>query len=489
MKKTANIAIENKDEAAGRCPACERTGLPVFLLRQAVIKTKFIKIEEVNRTYQELADYTKTLNFKHRMPEDTLEYYDYVLRTLRNGYVYVMQQQGDDIESRILNAYECIDGALRLKDAHELPHTQPRPLSKACKNACHTIPASFINLDDKRFTQAWVAYSSQPWSKKTFDDYLKEQDSNALSRFTKIDIQNLKDSPSDATGKRAVPFKDIFGSSYESYQNENSKVLEFRFDKHLDNFESAHPFTSLKDQKLKYVLHTHQLYQGGKPISCGIVLEDTLGIAEELNSQRVSKLHIFCSDVPKQQVKPLASFDDDEAKVYQQRGEQMYNHVNPTLKRWFKYYQADMFKKRTILQFIENYRTSIEDAYDTEIARLQEHYDYLKDIDAAYDSGEEFLRKVEYEIKEAESEKAKKIEKINQHINHGEVEKFKGELETEFEEITRYYQEWSQDYFTYVRWLFGEAKFISQYSKIKPTSFNQNHFWQKEFDFSNDTSA
>ncbi|WP_176713819.1 hypothetical protein, partial [Gilliamella sp. Choc3-5] len=340
--------------------------------------------------------------------------------------------------------------------------------------------------------QAWVAYCSRPWSKTTIDDYLQEQDSQALSRFTQIDIQKLKDSPSEATGNRAVPFKDIFGSSYQTYQAENSKVLEFRFDEHLDNFESVHGFTRLKDQKLKYVLHTNQLYQGDKPISCGVVLEDTLGIAEELNSQRVSHLHVFTpqedSHAPSK-AKSLMPFDRDETEVYQRRGEALYNQVNPKLKRMFKYYQADMFKKRTILQLMENYRTSIEEAYDTEIARLQEHYEYLKNIDAAYDSGNEFLQKVEYEIKDTESEKAKKIEKINQQINHGEVNKFKDELESEFKEITHYYKEWSQDYFTYVRWLFGDAKFISPYSKIKPTSFNQNHFWQKEFDFSNDTSS
>lgn len=130
MKKTTNTAIENKDEAAGHCLACERTGLPVFLLRQAVIKTKFNKIKQVNQTYQELANYTKTLDFKHRMPDEELEYYDYVLRTLRNGYVYVMQQQGENIESRILHVYECIDGALRLKNFLELTNTEPRPIKR-----------------------------------------------------------------------------------------------------------------------------------------------------------------------------------------------------------------------------------------------------------------------------------------------------------------------------------------------------------------------
>lgn len=39
MKKTENIAKENQNEAKGNCLACGRVGIPVFLLRQAVIKT------------------------------------------------------------------------------------------------------------------------------------------------------------------------------------------------------------------------------------------------------------------------------------------------------------------------------------------------------------------------------------------------------------------------------------------------------------------
>jgi hypothetical protein len=341
MKKTANTAIENKDEAAGHCLACERTGLPVFLLRQAVIKTKFNKIKQVNQTYQELANYTKTLDFKHRMPDEELEYYDYVLRTLRNGYVYVMQQQGENIESRILHVYECIDGALRLKNFLELTNTEPRPISKACKNACHNIPASFINLNNRDFTQAWVAYSSQPWPKKTLDDYLKEQDSQVLSRFTKIDIQKLKDSPSEATGKRAVPFTDIFGYSHKRDNNDKSKVLEFRFgEQGLENFKSAHPFTSLKNQRQKFANYASSIFRGNRPISCGVVLEDTLGIAEELNTQRVSHLHMF-NEIPLNAKKVklaeelIDSFDnlDKATKVYEQRAENMLHTINPALKK------------------------------------------------------------------------------------------------------------------------------------------------------------
>lgn len=148
-----------------------------------------------------------------------------------------------------------------------------------------------------------------------------------------------------------------------------------------------------------------------------------------------------------------------------------------------------MFKKRTILQLIENYRTSVENAYDTEIAQLQEWYDYIKDIDAAYDSGNDIFYKAQNDIAKAESEKAEKIKKINEQLDNKKIDSFKGELETAFADIEKYYQEWSQDYFTYVRWLFGNAQFVSKYSKIKPTTFNQAPFWQQEFDFSTSIRA
>ncbi|OCG23181.1 hypothetical protein A9G22_06350 [Gilliamella sp. App2-1] len=499
MQKIANIAIQYKNEAAGRCPACERTGLPVFLLRQAVIKTKFTKIKQVNRTYQELANYAKTLDFKHRMPEAPLEYYDYVLRTLRNGYVYVMQQQGDDIESRIIDAYECIDGALRLKDAHELPHTQPRPLSKACKDACHFIPASFIHLDDKRFTQAWVAYSSQPCPKKTLDDYLKEQDSQVLSRFTKIDIQKLKDSPSEATGNRAVPFKDIFGYSHEHDDNDKSKVLEFRFgEQGLAHFKSAHPFKSFAEQKHRFASHVNRLYQGDRAISCGVVLEDTFGIAEELNSQRVSHLHMI-NEIPltAEEVnlaeELIDGFDDLDktTKIYEQRAKNLIQTINPVLKDQFNYYQPVMFKKRVILQLMEQYRTSIEDSFNRQIAILEKE----DEIELANRSPDSYIGvimssppKNAVTISKLKSMKKEKLKEFDSCVDQGKVDTFKRELKTAYNEVVNYHKEWSQDYFTYLRWLFGKQGIVSQFSKTKPKSVNTNHFWQREFDFSTETT-
>lgn len=492
MNKTENIAIENKNEASGNCLACGRTGIPVFLLRQAVIKMKGLKTDEANPDYQELANYTKNLNFKSRMPDEELIEYGYILRTLRNGYIYVMQQQGEDINSRMMQTYECVEGALRLRSHHQLTYTEPRPISKACKNYCHTIPAAFIHLQED-YTQAWVAYSSQPWSTTAVEDYLKEQDNQVLSRFTKIDITNLAQSPAEATGNRAVPFTDIFGQVNNT--KTPSKVLEFRFDDNkLPFFESAHPFNSFKQQKQQFATHASQLYKGSNPKSCGVVLEDTFGIAEELNTQRVVHLHIFNETPLTQNEISLAeqqidSFESLEhaTEIYEQRAKNMFKTINPDLQRQFNYYKPVMFKKRTILQLIELYRFSIESQFDREIAILQEKETYLRNNNPeglsitarSYD-----ITKTGLELSRVKSMKEEKLDEFDSCVDKGKVSNFNRELESALKEVIDYHKEWSLDYFTYARWLFGKDSFTSTFTETKPLSVNTNHFWQREFDFS-----
>ncbi|MCX8664993.1 MULTISPECIES: toxin VasX [unclassified Gilliamella] len=492
MNKTENIAIENKNEASGNCLACGRTGIPVFLLRQAVIKMKGHKTVEANPDYQELANYPKNLNFKSRMPDEKLIEYGYILRTLRNGYIYVMQQQGEDINSRMMQTYECVEGALRLRNHHQLTYTEPRPISKACKNYCHTIPAAFIHLQED-YTQAWVAYSSQPWSTTAVEDYLKEQDNQVLSRFTKIDITNLAQSPAEATGNRAVPFTDIFGQVNNT--ETPSKVLEFRFDDNeLPFFESAHPFNSFKQQKQQFATHVSNLYSKGKAISCGVVLEDTFGIAEELNTQRVVHLHIFNETPLTQNEISLAeqqidSFESLEhaTEIYEQRAKNMFKTINPDLQRQFNYYKPVMFKKRTILQLIELYRFSIESQFDREIAILQEKETYLRNNNPeglsitarSYD-----ITKTGLELSRVKSMKEEKLDEFDSCVDKGKVSNFNRELESALKEVIDYHKEWSLDYFTYARWLFGKDSFTSTFTETKPLSVNTNHFWQREFDFS-----
>ena len=178
-----------------------------------------------------------------------------------------------------------------------------------------------LSLHDALPIYAWVAYVSQPWSSETINQYIKEQDKLALSRFTHIDITKLKDDPNQATNNRAVPFADIFGKADDTESVSN--VLEFRIKKDpLTNFKSAHPFVSLYNQKRLFAYHVNQLSDS----SCGVVVEDTFGIAEELNSQRLSHLHIFnekplTDDELKLAEESIDNLDDidKETKIYEQR--------------------------------------------------------------------------------------------------------------------------------------------------------------------------
>ncbi|WP_334324048.1 toxin VasX [Gilliamella apicola] len=492
MQKEINTANQNKKQAAGKCPVCERKGIPVFLLRQAVIKLAPFDGAKSDLDYQSLANYAQKINFKNRMPDEPLKDYGYILRTLRNGYVYVMQQKGDDINTRMLEAYECIDGALRLKDAYSLSGTEPRPLSKACYNACHSIPASFINLDDRVYTNAWVAYVSQPWSSETINQYIKEQDKLALSRFTHIDITKLKDDPNQATNNRAVPFADIVGKADDTESVSN--VLEFRIKKApLTNFKSAHPFVSLYNQKRLFAYHVNQLSDS----SCGVVVEDTFGIAEELNSQRLSHLHIFnekplTDDELKLAEESIDNLDDidKETKIYEQRAKNMLKTINPDLQQRFKYYEAGMLKKRMIFELMTQYRQSIVTSYDREIAKVEEVIE--KVVNSGNDhvgyNGIPVSAGMRARIGRLSSDKKQALDDFDDCVNQDTIQNFTSELESAYNEVVNYCREWSQDYYTYVRWLFGKQEFISDYGEAKPSSFNLVHFWQREFDFSVETA-
>lgn len=116
--------------------------------------------------------------------------FKYALRTLRMGYLYVL------LDKTVWQAYEVTAaGHLRQFNALAMPEAETvTPLDESCRKAGHDITASFINLDDTLYREAWLAFSSDPWSREVLDGY-----KNALrpdSRFTKISLADLRNSPS-----------------------------------------------------------------------------------------------------------------------------------------------------------------------------------------------------------------------------------------------------------------------------------------------------
>lgn len=524
MKTNQNVAKTEQDEASNACPSCGRHGLRVFLLRQAVISKNKTDTDPVGDViYQELGDYAKRLSFTGRIPDEELQEYHYILRTIRDGYIYVIQQKDDDIESRILQAYEVIEGSLRRKATHNITGSKPRTLAKACQYLYHSIPSMFLHLDEQNYTKAWIAYSPRPWSKSTISDYLLEQNTTALSRFTQVDLTTFEQNQTKATNNRSVPFDEVFGYPFlNPAYSSPSKVLEFRFaDGDLPNFNSVVPFASRLTQREIYGNYVQDLYRipnQAKHKSAAIVLEDTLAIAEELNAQRASKLQ-FYNDKPSEEIELIddnidIGFDvKKQEKIYEARAKKMLAMVNPDLQRRFQYYQEPMFKKRFILELIQNYRFSLENSYDTKLNQLKERQaqenqqkleqqklqqDYFsKKQDGTnestdskinvtnnyYDSHKEIL---EYSI--LLSEKNQKLHDFDSRLKKDKIASFKSELESAYNEVLKYYKRYSDDYFIYVRWLFGETDFVSKYAKITPKSFNNVKFWQREFDFTTEQS-
>ncbi|WP_392562128.1 hypothetical protein RHO12_01160 [Orbus sturtevantii] len=497
MKHNQATANQCAADAEGKCAACQRHGLKVFLLRQAIIaKNKTDGSPNGEPIYLELAHYMAQLNFTGRMPDETLSDYQYILRTIRDGYVYVMQQHGTDSASRVIEAYESIDGALRRKNAYSLPGSKPRPLPKACRNLHHSVPAAFIHLDEQQYTEAWIGYSQRPWSKETIDGYLTEQDVTALSRFSHVDLTTFKQDQSAATNNRAVPFADIFGYLGDNNVSPPSKVLEFRFAKDsLPYFDSVDGFNSRQAERTRYASNVHDLYKKDKSVSSSaVVLEDPFAIAEELNGQRAAKLNFFNENLP-------TAFDDTATEIdfdinkqqqdYQRRAKNMLAMVNPDLQRRFEYYQQPMFKKRVILQLIESYRSGLKNYYDSQISSLIEQQQelYQNNLTSSFQRQDPYSNPAhEKKLTKLRAEKEEKLNSFNERLDSGKITNFEQQSELAFKKVVEYYKQYSLDYFTYVRWLFGSADFVSAYAKNKPSSFNATRFWQREFDFTTETA-
>ncbi|WP_392561770.1 hypothetical protein RHO12_11695 [Orbus sturtevantii] len=515
MKHNQATANQCAADAEGKCAACQRHGLKVFLLRQAIIaKNKTDGSPNGEPIYLELAHYMAQLNFTGRMPDETLSDYQYILRTIRDGYVYVMQQHGTDSASRVIEAYESIDGALRRKNAYSLPGSKPRPLPKACRNLHHSVPAAFIHLDEQQYTEAWIGYSQRPWSKETIDGYLTEQDVTALSRFSHVDLTTFKQDQSAATNNRAVPFADIFGYLGDNNVSPPSKVLEFRFAKDsLPYFDSVDGFNSRQAERTRYASHVHDLYKKDKSVSSSaIVIEDLFAIAEELNGQRIKFCDYYFNapeptiiNEPYEPLSAMGRFNkNSQDKYFEARAKNILKTVNPELKK-LAYFSDNIFKKRLIKLYTDKYINGMRQSYDSQIIKEQRVIDIERarliadyNNQANHQSAARRVSPSQAHMQASnkktylEKQKKEKVGALTDRINQQRVDEFEKELQPYYDKLLEHYKKHAVDYYTYTRWLFGQAtnkllankKNISTFAATQPSSFELTQFWRREFNFS-----
>ncbi|VDZ75324.1 Uncharacterised protein [Atlantibacter hermannii] len=154
------------------CKACKREGVAIYPLRVAAIPQPLVNT-----------------GWQPEVPTQDIELtggeFKYALRTLRQGYVYVL------LDKSVWQAYQVTaEGFLRQFNAYEMPESETvDSLSPACLTQNHDVLASFINIDPN-YSQAMVGFSSDPWCKTVLDEY--KSGKRPATRFTQVTVSDGK---------------------------------------------------------------------------------------------------------------------------------------------------------------------------------------------------------------------------------------------------------------------------------------------------------
>ncbi|QNT39595.1 MULTISPECIES: T6SS effector BTH_I2691 family protein [Pseudomonas] len=260
ISKAIHIAMQEEiPNTYGTCNACERSGLPILLLREA-----YAPRPDTGRPYR-LADDSEIIF--HPMHTDQL-------RLLRQGYVYVL------LDQEIWQAYEvAAEGTLRRFPVSQMPFGPPRSLPKVCATEGHDVIASFINIDTLLYRKAWIAFANDPWPRSVLDRYrqgIADSDPGTLARFVEVDLNTARNDPASL----GIAMTDSFRFGLE-------QVLEFSTFSSA-RFTSVHGFYSRLGRwhetrtHVRNVIQQEQLPNG----VLALTLPDPVGMVMELNAQR-----------------------------------------------------------------------------------------------------------------------------------------------------------------------------------------------------------
>ncbi|WP_039320972.1 T6SS effector BTH_I2691 family protein [Burkholderia sp. A9] len=258
-QRLSTAVAETCPAAPGVCRTCERTGLPLLLLRKAVIPT-----------HQSLT--------KIDPPSDAS--IQSSLRTLREGYVYVL------LDRKQWQAYQVTpEGFLRQFNPYEMPRSRPAPLSKQCLDAGHDLRASFLRLDTRAHRTAWIAFAQDPWPSAVLDAYKtgKRTDGTALpadyrQRFVEIELAAVKADPTAKGHALALEHAHALAAHVAEYASGT------------DDFGSVHGWYPRQDrlQAMRDYLRILEKQEGVAQGVAGVILSDPVGMAHELDNLRLS---------------------------------------------------------------------------------------------------------------------------------------------------------------------------------------------------------
>ncbi|GKX60731.1 toxin VasX [Leminorella grimontii] len=304
-------AEAKSDLAGGGCGVCQRKGFPLFLVRKSIVKKQY-RSKSWSRGVEQMLG---------REPEAGLQHYEYSYRTLRTGYVYIRLKDGGKCE---LLGYEVTpSGVFRHKSVKYMKERIVKEIPKSCIEKKDNIPGAFIHIDTEKYKgDALIAYSRRAWSESTRDYYCKLDDNSPeLKRFTKIKL-DLKAEPKDLCdkardGQRSFSFADFLGDEPKRMLMElqledefvtydiglsDTKTRKESVKKSSDNFYTVHQFNSLKAQSGALQQEADNLCSSAKGMYqvkdvAAVVVEDTLGLAEELAYQRQREIQIVAGAI------------------------------------------------------------------------------------------------------------------------------------------------------------------------------------------------
>ncbi|MGN8261760.1 T6SS effector BTH_I2691 family protein [Pseudomonas sp. SMSB3] len=274
------IAVAESSLPLHRCKACQRQGLPILPLRRALVPDTRFGSDPTTQT---------------RLG----------LRTLRSGYLYVL------LDQRVWQAFEVTEhGHLRRFDPYAPPLGPPPPLPETCVHENHDIPSAFLTFDTVTYGSAWIAFASDPWPMSVLNAYKSGQ--APASRFEGIDLSQARDNPA------------LLGLAMTPEQLQVDRQV-FEYAQQLSGpFDSAHGFHSRFLRKaalrgyLTNAIAEHQLHNG----VLALVLDDSLGLAQEYNQQRLKWV------VQRQ------AWRDDPLRAYQLQTSQILQIIRATQRQW-----------------------------------------------------------------------------------------------------------------------------------------------------------
>ncbi|MFJ4345476.1 T6SS effector BTH_I2691 family protein [Pseudomonas sp. NPDC089401] len=261
ISKAISIAMQEEiPNPYGTCNACERSGLPILLLREA-----YAPHPQDTKTYLVARDSEITYT-PLRMNQ---------LRVLRQGYVYVL------LDQEIWHAYQVTpEGALRRFPVSQMPLAPGWPLNKHCETKDHDVLASFINIDTQLFSKAWIAFANDPWPRDVLDNYrdsIVRGEPQYLDRFVELDLNTARNDPASV------------GIAMTDAELGLGEVLEYATYS-TGKFTSCHGYYQRMHRL--FATHTHvrttiqkeQLPNG----VLALTVPDPVGLVMEANAQRTS---------------------------------------------------------------------------------------------------------------------------------------------------------------------------------------------------------